>query len=87
MPVPAGSAGRAPHAHLKMVENLALFVPLVLAAQLAGRNKAVTAYGAEIFFFARLAYGFVYVPGIPCLRTAAWTLAVIGLIMIFTGLL
>jgi uncharacterized MAPEG superfamily protein len=86
MPVLTVWAGRACRAHQNMIENLALFVPLVLAVQLAGRNNAVTAHGAEIFFYARLAYAFVYFLGIRYLRTLVWTISVIGLIMIFSQL-
>jgi uncharacterized MAPEG superfamily protein len=43
--------------------------------------------GAQLFFWARLAYAFVYLAGIPWLRTAVWTVSVIGLILIFVQLL
>lgn len=87
MPRLLGWAGRAERAHRNMIENLALFVPLIVAVQLAARNSALTALGAEIFFFARLAYAFVYVLGIRYLRTALWTLSAIGLVMIFSQLI
>jgi uncharacterized MAPEG superfamily protein len=69
-----------------MLENLALFAPLLIVAQLAGRTDATTAHGAEIFFWARLVYAFVYTIGIPYLRTLVWTISIIGLIMIFSQL-
>lgn len=86
MPKLPGWTGRAQRAHANMIENLMLFVPLVLVVQLAGRNNATTALGAEIFFFARLAYAFIYVFGIRYLRTLTWTISVIGLVMIFSQL-
>jgi uncharacterized MAPEG superfamily protein len=81
-----GWAGRAKRAATNMIENLALFVPLVLVAHVAGRTNATTALGAEIFFFARLAYAFVYAIGIPYLRTLVWLVSVIGLALIFSQL-
>jgi uncharacterized MAPEG superfamily protein len=69
-----------------MLENLALFAPLVIVAQLAGRTNSTTAYGAEIFFAARLVCAFVYTIGIPYLRTLVWIIFIIGLIMIFSQL-
>lgn len=87
LPEPKGWAGRASRAQYNMLENLALFVPLVLVAQIAGRTNATTALGAEIFFAARMIYAFVYVAGIPYLRTLVWLVSVIGLILIFSQLL
>jgi uncharacterized MAPEG superfamily protein len=87
MPKLTGWAGRSLRAHYNMVENMALFAPLVVVGHLTGRNNATTVAGAEIFFFARLAYAFVYVIGIPYLRTLIWTASVIGLILIFSQLI
>ncbi len=74
-------------ASYNMLENLALFAPLVLVAQAAGRNSSVTALGAEIFFAARLVHAGVYLIGIPYLRTLVWSVSIIGLLMIFSQLL
>lgn len=82
-----GWAERARKAHLNMLENLALFAPLILVAQIVGRTNATTALGAEIFFAARLIYAFVFPFGIPYLRTLVWTASVVGLILIFSQLL
>ena len=65
-----GWAGRAARAHHNMLENLVLFAALVLVAALAGRTNSATLLGAQIFFWARLAYAVIYVAGIPWLRTA-----------------
>jgi uncharacterized MAPEG superfamily protein len=79
-------AGRAQRAHANMLENLALYAPLVLIAVAAGRTNETTALGGEIFLAGRLAYAFIYIAGIPYLRTAVWFVSVIGLIMIFSQL-
>lgn len=81
-----GWAERARKGHLNMLENLALFAPLVLVAHMTGRTNATTALGAEIFFLARLIYVFVFAFGVPYLRTLVWTVSVIGLILIFSQL-
>jgi uncharacterized MAPEG superfamily protein len=81
-----GWAGRARRAATNMIENLVLFVPLVLVAHLAGRSNATTVLGAQIFFFARLAYAFVYPIGIPYLRTLVWVVSIVGLVLIFSQL-
>ena len=82
-----GWAGRAKRAHLNMIENLVLFAALVLIAAAAGKASALTALGALVFFWARLAYAVIYVIGIPWLRTLAWFVSVIGMAMIAWELL
>lgn len=74
-----GMAGRAKRAHLNMLESLPLFAALVLIAAVAGKANAMTAMGAMIFFWARLAYAVIYLIGVPWLRTAAWFVAVVGM--------
>jgi uncharacterized MAPEG superfamily protein len=81
-----GWAGRAQRAHRNMLENLVLFAALVLIAVAAGKTNATTLLGAQIFVWARLAYAFVYLAGIPWLRTGVWTVSVIGLLLIFLQL-
>jgi uncharacterized MAPEG superfamily protein len=83
MPAITGWAGRADRAHRNMVYNLLLFAILVLVAQVTNKLDTTTALGAELFFWARLAYAVIYLVGIPWLRTAAWAVSVVGLVMIF----
>src|SRR3954467_8461412 len=78
-----GWAGRAARAHHNMLESLVLFAALVLVAVVAGKTNATTLLGAQIFFWARVAYAIVYPAGIPWLRTALWVVSVIGLALIF----
>ena len=82
LPVLTGFAGRARRAHLNMIENMVLFTALVLVAAVAGKANAMTAMGALIFFWARLAYAAIYLLGIPWLRTLAWFVSVIGMVII-----
>jgi uncharacterized MAPEG superfamily protein len=82
-----GWAGRAARAHHNMLENLVLFAALVLVALAAGRTNSTTLLGAQLFFWARLAYALVYLAGIPWLRTAVWLVSVVGLALIFSQIL
>ncbi len=81
-----GWAGRAQRAQRNMVENLLLFAALVLVAEVAGKTNAMTLLGAQIFFWARVAYAGVYIAGIPWLRTGVWFVSAIGMILIFAQL-
>jgi uncharacterized MAPEG superfamily protein len=83
----AGWAGRAYRAHQNMLESLVLFAALVLIAVVAGKTNSQTLLGAQLFFWARLAYAAVYVAGIAWLRTAVWLVSVVGLVIIFLQLL
>jgi uncharacterized MAPEG superfamily protein len=78
-----GWVGRAYRAHHNMLESLGLFAALVLVAVMAGKTNDHTLLGAQLFFWARLAYAVIYVAGIPWLRTAAWLVSVVGLLLIF----
>ena len=87
MPELPGWAGRAEGAHFNMLKNLVLFAILVLAAQVAGRLNPTTAMGAQLFFWARVAYAVIYLAGWPWIRTAAWAVSVVGLLLIFFQLM
>lgn len=86
LPPATGWAGRAARAHRNMIENLVLFAALVLIAVAAGKTNDTTLLGAQIFFWARLVYAFVYLAGIPWLRTGVWTVSVVGMALVFFAL-
>jgi len=81
-----GWAGRALRAHRNMIENLVLFAAVVLAVVAEGKADGTTLAGAQVFFWGRVAYAAIYLAGIPWLRTAAWTVSVIGLLMVLSRL-
>jgi uncharacterized MAPEG superfamily protein len=87
LPEMTGWAGRAERAHRNMLESLVLFAVLVLAAQALNISNAMTVLGAQLFFWGRLAHAALYIAGIPWLRTAAWLLSVVGLLLIFLQLI
>ena len=62
-----------------MIENMVLFTALVVLVIAAGKTNQMTALGAELFFWARLAYALIYLAGFPWVRTLAWAISVIGM--------
>jgi uncharacterized MAPEG superfamily protein len=82
----SGLAGRATRAHRNMLENLALFASLVLVAQVSGHANAMTALGAQLFFWGRLAHAIVYLIGLPWIRTGVWAVSMVGLVLIILQL-
>jgi uncharacterized MAPEG superfamily protein len=87
LPALEGVAGRAQRAHRNMMESLVIFAVLVLVARFAGKSNAATALGAQLFFWARLAYAPVYIIGIPWLRTGLWAISFVGMLQILQQLL
>lgn len=65
-------AQRMMAAHTNAVENLVIFAPLVLVAQLLSITTPTTAFACALFFWSRLAHVVVYTLGIPVLRTLAF---------------
>jgi len=84
MAPPSGWVGRAHRAHRNMLENLPLFIALVLAVSLTQSSNATTVLGAQLFFWGRLAFALIYLAGIPWVRTLAWAVSVAGLVLMFT---
>ena len=86
LPPATSWAGRAQRGHRNMLENLVLFAVLVLVTEITNKNNAMTGFGAELFFAARVIYAIIYVIGVPWLRTGVWGISMIGLILIFLQL-
>jgi len=86
MPEITGWGGRASRAHYNMLENLVLFASLVLVAVAVGKTNDMTLLGAQLFFWARVAYAPIYISGIIWVRTLTWLISVIGLALIFAQL-
>ena len=87
LPAFGGWVGRAQRAHRNMLESLTIFATLVVVTQIAGKTNAVTALGAQLFFWSRVAYAPVYIAGIPWLRTALWGVSFVGMLQILLQLL
>jgi uncharacterized MAPEG superfamily protein len=76
-------AQRNQRAHMNLVENLAPFAALILLAHLSGQASGATAFGAALFFWARLAHAIVHIAGIPWARTLSFAVAWVGNLIIF----
>lgn len=80
-------AERARRAHSNAVENLVVFAALVAAAQFAGISNHLTVIGCITYFWARLVHYVVYTLGIPGLRTLAFSVGVVGELLITIALI
>lgn len=77
---------RAVRAYQNLTENIGVFAILVLTAHVAGKANEATALGASLFFYARVAHVVLYTAGIAYLRTAAFTVALAGEVLILIQL-
>ena len=82
LPELPGWAGRAVRANRNMAENLALFAAAVLMASVLGISNSMTLLGAQLFFYARIAYAVCYLGGISWLRTLSWVVSIAGVALI-----
>ena len=78
--------GRADRAAKNSIEAAAFFVPLALVANAAGMDAEVM-QGAQVAFWARIAYVPVYIAGIKYLRSLIWIGGVVGYGMMVSHLL
>lgn len=82
-----GVAARVDRALKNFLETFPFFAAAVLAVALTQRANADTALGAQLYFWARLAYVPIYAAGIPYLRTLVWAVSVWGLLQLLWALL
>jgi len=86
VPPLTGWALRATRAHVNMLESIVVFAIFVLVGHLTDRLNDMTALGANLFFWGRIAYAVIYVVGIPWLRTIVWGVSFAGLLLILSQL-
>ena len=80
-------AARADRANRNFLETFAFFAAATLAVVAMHKTGAQTVIGAQIYFWARLAYLPVYVIGIPYLRTVIWIASLWGILQMVESLL
>jgi uncharacterized MAPEG superfamily protein len=81
-----GAAGRLARASQNFLETFPLFAAAILAAHVAGREGALTHWGAQLYVWARLAYLPLYAFGVPLVRSLAWNVAALGIFLILAAL-
>ena len=81
-----GLAARMVRAQANLYETLLLFIGAILLAHASGRENLLTAWGAGLFFWARLAYIPVYAYGLVPWRTLVWGVAMLGLALVLISL-
>jgi uncharacterized MAPEG superfamily protein len=82
-----GIAGRLERALRNFLETFPVFVAAVLLVHVLGRESRLSAWGAVLYFTARLVYVPLYVAGVPFVRSLVWNVAFIGIALLFVAAL
>lgn len=67
-------------------EGLIMFAPLALIAAHQEIHTTMTVWGAQLFFYSRVAHAVVYLAGLPYIRPAFWGIGIVGTVMMFLAL-
>ncbi len=78
---------RAKRAGANYLENLPMFVILMILLILSKKGNVTSANGAKLFLGCRVLYLFVYTAGVPYVRSALWGASIAGLVMMALPLL
>ena len=87
MDPPGAVTGRLERAQANLYETLPLFLGTVLIAHVAGEDGFLTYWGATLYFWARVVYVPLYAAGIPVFRSIAWSVGLVGIILILVAIL
>ncbi|MEM1272905.1 MAG: MAPEG family protein [Pseudomonadota bacterium] len=74
-------ADRVQRALRNYLETFAAFAALALILAVTERSNALSATGAALYFWARMAYIPAFASGIPMVRSIAWFAAIGGLVL------
>jgi len=86
MPI-TGMAARLERAFWNFAETFPFFAAAVLACAVAGKlGSPLTLWGAHLYLGGRIVYAPLYAWGVPMVRTLAWFVAMIGLVMVMAAL-
>lgn len=87
-PEPGPYHGRAQRALRNAQESFAAFIGLALLSMIVpGTDAGLATTGAAAYVLARAAYLPLYVLAVPAVRSGAWMISIVGLIMIAASLI
>jgi len=78
---------RAVRAFRNFLETYPFFIALIVAIELSAHHGILTLSGSILYLVARTAYLPLYIAGVATMRSVSWGLALLGLIMMFVGVL
>jgi uncharacterized MAPEG superfamily protein len=82
-PIPvAGVAARMDRAYRNFLETFPIFAAVLLAVAVQGKSGNLSHWGALIYVIARIVYIPLYAGGVKYFRTAAWTVSIVGIVLV-----
>ncbi|MDP9090707.1 MAG: MAPEG family protein [Pseudomonadota bacterium] len=81
------AAARAERASRNFLETFPFFAAVALAVVIAKQTTDHTALGAQLYFWARLAYFPIYIIGIAYVRTLVFAVSLWGILQLVEALL
>ena len=73
---------RSRRAQANMAENLLPFACLIILVHVSGNEGSLSALGAQLFLVARIVYLPLYLLGVKVVRSLAYMLGLVGMIMV-----
>ena len=87
VPPPDPVTGRLIRAQANFEETFPIAIVALLGVVVANKTSGTTALGGWIWLGARVVYLPLYAAGVPVVRTIAWAVALVGLVMVIEPLL
>jgi uncharacterized MAPEG superfamily protein len=87
MPPLKGIAGRIDRALINFSETFPFFAALVLVAHVAGRDGALTIWGARLYFWGRIVHAVASITGYSLLRSLIWNVSLVGMVLFVAAML
>ena len=79
--------GRLERAYQNLMQTFPYAAAAILIAAVINRHNGYTIWGAQLYFWARLAYVPIYAAGIAGVRTLVWLASVLGIVLVLIGLI
>jgi uncharacterized MAPEG superfamily protein len=87
LPPLTGAGGRLERALKNFLETFPFFAAAVLMAELRGAHNGLTLWGAWLYLAGRIVYVPLYAFGVRYVRSAAWNVAAIGILLVLAGVI
>jgi uncharacterized MAPEG superfamily protein len=81
------SAGRAQRAAANFLETFPFLAAAVVCAVAIHHDGHLAVLGAQLYFWARVAYLPIYLLGVPVIRSLVWAVSLAGLLMVVFAIL
>jgi uncharacterized MAPEG superfamily protein len=79
--------GRIERAWRNFMETFPLFAAAILIEATQQQDSELAGLGAQLYFWGRVAFLPIYAAGLPYVRTLAWTVSLVGIVLVLLACL